>query len=115
MKMTVKDRLDFCEEFIRNLRLQIIEDSKWMIGKHFGIVNKSFKYKEYLGEIESVDINIGILHLRNIVYDYVINYKNDHKSHSKNKICTYCSEEAEDIIIGDSEEEVRLELELEDI
>lgn len=112
MKMTIKDRTDFCEEFIRNMRTQLVKNSQWMVGKYFGIVNKSFKYKEYLGKIENVDINIGTLHLRNVVYDYVIDYTNKQKTYTKNKKCAYCSEESEDIIIADSEEEVKLEMEL---
>lgn len=112
MKMTIKDRTDFCEEFIRNMRTQLVKNSQWMVGKYFGIINKKTKYKQYLGKIESVDINIGLIYLKTMVYDYVITYINEYE---KNRRCGYCSEEIEDIIIGDSEEEVKLELELGDI
>lgn len=109
MNITVKDRLDFCEEFIRNLRLQLIKNSQWMVGKYFATINKNTKYKCYYGKIESVNINIGLIHFRNMTYDYIITYTNEYE---RNRRCGYLSEEIEDIIIGDSEEEVKLEMEL---
>lgn len=111
-----KDIRESVELFSKSLNKKY----QFLVGKYFGTINngktqiitcnKNYQTQLitcYKGKIESVDILITSSQLNDIGYDFFINYIN---ADGEKKY--YRSTNMTTLIIGDSEEEVRLEMEL---
>lgn len=124
MEIGPLDKNKDIKEFVELLSKSLNKKYQFLVGKYFGTINSSQKqivtYNEgkieincqtqlitcYKGKIESVDILITSSQL-NIGCDFFINYINTDGEKEY-----YRSTNMTTLIIGDSEEEVKLEMEL---
>lgn len=108
MEISHSDKKKDINEFVNLLSKSLNDKYQFLVGKYFGTINSGHTQliKCYKGKIESVDILIES-DLMDIWYNFFINYININGEKEY-----YRSTNMTTLIIGNSEEEVKLEMEL---
>lgn len=109
----IKDTFKYEQKFLKEMK----EKYQFLVGKYFGVINPDIETKEYKGKILAVNItdSLYLTDSEDLYFELEIKY---HKK--KGKDYYYClgdhavdsDDYTESIIFADSEEEVKLQLEL---